>query len=458
MNSDPLRNRSSSPNPEPAGVVRIESIGANLRGRAKLGNKSIEIPYSLPGDVYTVYKFGKRKIFYKWEADFLENRTSSPPCPHFGSCGGCSGQHLEYGRQFALKSEPILRGLEDSGIRKFSTLPAERQYHYRNRMDFAVFPQKVVGLRMAGNFRRIIPLNECPIQSEWANTELDRVKRLLDEFPEIEYDRKRETGFLKYVTLRKSTFTEDSMTIFTFTEDFRKSESLNEVMESAGRISGAANVVFCFNRKKGEVSASGESLVVKGRDFLEERILGRTFKIPFDGFFQPNPREFLNILEFIRPRIMDSDFLVDLFCGSGFFSVLFGERFKSILGVDVVPSSVSSGSETIAKEFPNKNAELLAFDLFHKKGLERMEAASLPWSESVVIADPPRSGLSPELCSFLNRNPVKQLFYVSCNPEKMLSDLRILSDSYEVSDCLLCDPFPQTPHLEAVSLLVPKNR
>ncbi|TGJ98200.1 23S rRNA (uracil(1939)-C(5))-methyltransferase RlmD [Leptospira langatensis] len=443
---------------EPFGSLEIERLLPNLRGEGFINKKKIEIPYSIPGDKYTVYKFGKRKIFFKWQAEHLEKRSASPLCSKFGECGGCAGQHLAYSSQFALKSAPVLKELQNVKLEKTQTSPASSQYSYRNRMDFAVFPNRVIGLRMAGNFRRIIPLETCPIQSDWANEEMRVLPKILEAFPDLEYDRKKETGFLKYITLRKSVFTEDSLSIFTFTEDFRTSPLLEEVSEKVKEISLAKNIVFCFNRRKGEVSASGEALAIRGNSFLEEEIWGRKFKVPFDGFFQPNPKEFLQILEFIRANLIGSGTLVDLFCGSGFFSLLFGESFSHILGIDIVPSSVSAGEESLQKEFPEKKIEFLAFDLFHKKGMAKMSSADLPWQDSVVIADPPRSGLSPELCSFLNENPVKQLFYVSCNPENLLRDSKLLEEGYEMSQFLLCDPFPQTPHMEAVALFLPKNR
>ncbi|TGL64137.1 class I SAM-dependent RNA methyltransferase [Leptospira sarikeiensis] len=443
---------------EPFGVLEIEKLLPNLRGEGTLGKRKIEIPYSLPGDVYDVYKFGKRKVFFKWNPTNIEPRSATPRCSKFGECGGCSGQHLPYPIQFDLKSEPILKELEKYNPAQTQISHADSSYSYRNRMDFAVFPDRIVGLRMSGNFRRIIPLGNCPIQTDWANSEMPLLHKLLDLFPGLEYDRKKETGYLKYFTLRKSVFNEDSMSILTFTEDFKNTELMQEVALRSKEIFGAKNIVFCFNRKKGEISASGEAIAVRGNTYLIEEIWGKNFKVPFDGFFQPNPKEFIKILEFIRSKIGKPENLVDLFCGSGFFSILFGEHFSRILGIDIVPSSVLAGEESLQEIFPDKKIEFLAFDLFHKKGLAKMEAADLPWKDSVLLADPPRSGLSPELCEFLNSNPVSQLIYISCNPQNLLRDIAILESSYKLEEFLLCDPFPQTPHMEAVAVFSPKNR
>lgn len=443
---------------EPFGVLEIENLLPNLRGEGTLGKRKIEIPYSLPGDVYNVYKFGKRKVFYKWDPIHLESRISAPQCASFGECGGCSGQHLPYSEQFKLTSEPILNGLENFNPSRLSVSPADSSYSYRNRMDFAVFPGRIVGLRMSGNFRKIVPIRNCSIQTDWANSEMPLFQKLLECFPDLEYDRKKESGYLKYFTLRKSVFHDDSMSILTFTEDFKNEDLMRKVAEKALEVLSAKNIVFCFNRKKGEISASGEAIAIRGNIYLIEEIWGKKFKIPFDGFFQPNPKEFIKILEFIKSKIVRAENLADLFCGSGFFSILFGEKFSRILGIDIVSSSVSAGEEFLQEVFPDKKIEFLAFDLFHKKGLEKMSSANLPWKDSVVIADPPRSGLSPELCTFLNSNPVSQLIYISCNPENLLRDAKLLEESYRMEEFLLCDPFPQTPHLEAVSIFSPKNR
>ncbi|PJZ68245.1 23S rRNA (uracil(1939)-C(5))-methyltransferase RlmD [Leptospira perolatii] len=440
------------------GIVNIQSILPNLKGIGKADTKTIEIPYSLPGDKYEVLRFGKRKFFFRWNPKEIQPRVENPHCSHFGECGGCSGQHIPYQEQFELKSRPILEGAHSLGFEKIQALPAEKPYSYRNRMDFAVFPNGTIGLRMSGNFRKVIPISKCEIQSDWANHEMNSLRILFQEFPGIEYDRKTESGFLKYITLRTGVQTDDSMTILTFTEDFLNHENLEKVAEFVKVQSRAKNLVFCFNRKKGEVSANGVSKVIRGKDTLEDTILGKKILIPFDGFYQPNPIEFEKILKYIGNKISEAENFADLFCGSGFFSLIFGEKFQNILGIDIVPSSVDSAKSCLSSEFPNKNLNILRFDLFHKKGVEQMESANLPWEESVVVADPPRSGLNIDLLEFLNSRPAKQIFYVSCNPAKQLADLEILKNSYEMKELLVCDPFPQTPHLESLAYLVPKNR
>ncbi|EMO70496.1 class I SAM-dependent RNA methyltransferase [Leptospira santarosai] len=434
----------------------IEFVNSKLRGVSVVNNTPIEIPYSLPGDTYhvTFFKKKRRKPSVKSDLIFRTPRTVIPPCPAFTKCGGCSGQHIPYEEQFHYKTATLLKSYQkDFGIEPV-LYPALKKLHYRNRMDFAVFPGPVIGQREAGSFRYIVDLESCLIQSEESNAELKRFRSMISEFPDLPYDRKSDSGFLKYLTLRKAKNSSELMTILTFAEEFKNSDQEKEFAKACLKCLKADHILFCFNRRKGEISAIGDVNVLKGKDSYLEFVSGKEFRVPFDSFFQPNPEGFQPILDFIEKEIpKSSDHLIDLFCGSGFFSRIFAHRFRKITGIDSVESSLEIARKQISFDFPEIEFSYLKEDLFSKKSSPRLNDLLQSREKNVLIADPPRAGLGEFVTEALKNSTTSSFFYVSCNPTSQKEDLWKLKDFFRIQKILITDPYPQTPHLESVALL-----
>lgn len=440
----------------PSGIVQVEKIGANLRGSFTFEKNRIEVPYSLPGDSYnvTLFKKKRRKPSAKLELISQVPRTVTAPCPAFTRCGGCSAQHIPYEEQFVYKTSKLSESYrKDFGIEPV-LISAQKEFHYRNRMDFAVFPGPVIGQREAGSFRYIVDLEYCFIQSEESNEELKRFRTLLSEFPNLPYDRRSDSGFLKYVTLRKAKNTTDLMTILTFVEEFKNSNEEKEFAEACLKYLKADHLLFCFNRRKGEISAIGEVKILRGKEFYQELVSGKEFRVPFDSFFQPNPDGFQPILDFIENEIPKSaDHLIDLFCGSGFFSRIFAHKFKKITGIDSIESSLEIARKQMTFDFPNIQFSYLREDLFSKKASPALENLFQTQENNVLIADPPRAGLGEFVIDALKNSKISFFLYVSCNPGSQKEDLSKLKDSFQIQKILITDPYPQTPHLESVAFL-----
>lgn len=143
--------------------------------------------------------------------------------------------------------------------------------------------------------------------------------------------------------------------------------------------------------------------------------------------------------------------MVDLFCGTGFFSLLFGDRFREILGVDILESSILHAKKNAELLYPEKRIEFKVLDLFSQKG-NGLADSELD-GDSVAFIDPPRNGLGARVISFLLERNFEKIFYISCNPQSQLSDLQSLHEKYKISRGLLTDPYPHTPHMESVVLL-----
>lgn len=425
--------------------ARASSVLPDLNSAVPFEGRTYSIPYLNIGDeVEFEPKRGWNRVI-----SVQSDVKDISKCRYFRKCGGCKAQHLDYSEQFRVKTAPhteyFLRNFDVSPV----LVPADVQYRYRNRMDFAVFPEKI-GLRQEGNFRNIIDIESCALQSEEADRILSQCREMIPAG--LAYDRKAETGFLKYITLRTNSDRTETMTIFTFTQDFRNTEEEKLFRAGAEKIE-SDSVVFCYNRKKSEVSADGEYTVIKGRSFFTENILGKQADVPFNSFFQPNLKGFYPILSFIEKELMNMKnrkMMTDFFCGTGLFSIVFAEYFETAVGFDISPDSVRLAEQNVMKIYPDKKVLFRQMDLF---SMREKTASSANISESAVFLDPPRAGIGSSMVNLLLDLRPEYIFYISCNPYTQETDVQALSTAYGLRNILITDPYPNTSHLESVAFL-----
>ncbi|MCB1191906.1 MAG: class I SAM-dependent RNA methyltransferase [Leptospiraceae bacterium] len=432
-------------------LVKIQDVNQALEGIGEWEGNKYSFRYANVGDEITFFTIGKRKrkkIIVK-EHKVL-SKIEIPICQYYYKCGGCSAQHLPYASQFIYKTDPLVKFYFENHKLESNLAPAQNIVCYRNRMDFAVFPE-AIGLRKFGDFRTIVDIERCEIQSDWANEELRVCRELVKDYEGLPYHRKLETGYLKYITLRYGFTTHDSLTIFTFCEEFKDTEWETRFITDVCQKSKANNIVFCYNNKKSEVSASGNYKVIRGNHFYMENVMEQRFSVPFDSFFQPNPKGFFPILDTVEKFIADLevDTLLDLFCGNGFFSLLFGRYFKEIYGFENVESSILQAEQNVKAKYASKKVLFKRFDLFQNK-LD-LNFLTNP-VKTVAILDPPRSGAGKNLISVLNISSIPYILYVSCNPNLQKEEIEKMSN-YRLKSILFADPFPHTPHFESIAVL-----
>ncbi|WCL48831.1 class I SAM-dependent RNA methyltransferase [Leptospira sp. GIMC2001] len=444
-------------------LATIESIAPDLTGQADVRGKNYSFRYAKPNDEISFRFHGRGKR--KW-IELIEHKInsdhSSVRCKYFTKCGGCSGQHIPYSEQFALQTSELKNLYLEHWDLEANLVPAKEIYRYRNRMDFSVFPH-ACGLREAGNFRKVIDIDSCEIQSEWADNEWKIIREYIQKTPELPLDRRSLSGCLKYVTLRYGINSSETMSIFTLDQDFRNSTIEKNLESWLIDNSTADHIIFCYNLRKSEVSATGSYRVIKGESFYREKLRNKTFQVPFDSFFQPNPVQFEPIIDAIDHWIIESKAsnLLDLFCGGGFFSLLFGEHFSKIGGWEVNDHSVQIARELVSNKFPMNQIHFDTMDLFQKKSLAKFQQSfvDLGWKaeDSFLILDPPRNGAGSTVLDWIADSGIQKIAYVSCNPIRQWEELMTsLGKNYSPKSILITDPYPHTPHLESVLLLEKK--
>ncbi|MBM9545941.1 class I SAM-dependent RNA methyltransferase [Leptospira sp. 201903074] len=428
--------------------VIVESLDSDFSGIITAPNgKKVNVFFVYPGDELHVeyVKRRPRQRSLRIKETIRNHDWKLVKCDVFGECGGCTGQHIDYKEQLELKFSPILNTFQkDLGI-SITPIPSEQIYEYRSRMDFSVFPGPIIGQRQRGNFRRVVPITNCSIQSSWANEALKEVQSVLNQKPEVIWDRRSDEGGLKYLTIRKAQNTEDGILIFTFTDGYESHPSMESFRKLCLETLSQESLLFCYNRPKSEVSAFGRPEVLRGKSTFTEIVLGQSFQIPFDSFFQPNPKGFLPILSFIKERLPKvCENLIDMFCGNGFFSLLYGDSFQNVDGYELTESSIEIASKTFLENYPNKSFSFQIANLFMSTELLKQK------ENATLILDPPRAGAGKLVNQWIRDFGPEYVFYVSCNPYSQKEDVSIFLSKYDFVDGILIDPYPHTPHTESV--------
>lgn len=382
------------------------------------------------------------------------------PCPNPDVCGSCGWSHIPYEKQlkqklsdingsFALKKLPFT-------VSKITGSP--KTAHYRNRMDFVIDWQGSVGLREKGKWWRVIDDHTCFLADEHIDALFALCRNWAKTCGLSYYDRKANTGLLRYAVIRTTTQKQSMITIVTSAPaDESERETVHAALTHLARISQATTLIWAINHTITDVSHGGENIVICGPGFIEETIaLGERktrYRVSPNAFFQTNPHAAPILLETV------SDFLgnlagktfLDLYCGTGFFSLALAGKAEKTIGIELVEDAIKDAQA---------NAELNGIS--EKVTYIAQPAENTDWlsyNADVVLLDPPRAGLHPStLADLLKPTAPEHVVYVSCNYKNLARELAILQNHYTVLDIHAIDMFPHTPHVEVVANLQKKHK
>lgn len=366
-----------------------------------------------------------------------------PLCKYFNECGGCNLQHIDYSLQLENKAKVVQRSIKFSDVKIFS----DKEYEYRNRMDF-IFHKKGVGFRRRNDWKEIIPIEQCVIAEKRINEILIEVNSF---FLDVDnFDLKKQTGTFKYAVIR--TPSDDSSISFVLNEESSKLNEAIEKIKNFAEKTTAKNIIVTYTPVESNESISGEFFVVKGKDMLTENLMGNKFTYSIQGFFQNNTimaekmHEYVNSL--LKNYETNNSYLLDLYGGVGTFGINNSNLFK---GTDIVESfaGCKDAADINIKENNSKNTKWYSLDAMQLKKLIFPKPL-------FVINDPPRSGMHQKTIDEINRIMPEVIIYISCNVEQLAKELPKFR-CYEIKTAAIFDLFPQTNHMEAVVELIKKK-
>lgn len=456
-------------------TLTIESAAFKGKGVAKVDGLAVFVYGTTPGDVVKARIIKKKKSFR--EAKLLEIIEPSadritPKCGHASVCGGCSWQHVPYAKQIEFKGQQVkdhihrIGGLTETLVHP--ALGSEQEFYYRNKMEYSFsnrrwLTQKEInsdefvddsgfaaGMHAPGRFDKILNLNECYLQREESFQILDYVRNYCIENNIPPYDVMKQEGFMRHLMIRNSHHTNDFMVNFvTYADDPKLIQTLSDKLLKEFPI--ITTIVNNINDTKSPTSVGRIEKVIYGPGFIVDKIGTHTFKIHPNAFFQTNTAQAERLYEVARnfADLQDGETVYDLYCGVGTLSLFMSEKAKNVVGIELVDVAVQNAKFN-AKE---NNVENVSFIKGDMKDVFTEDIVKEFGAPDVLITDPPRAGMHPDVVKRLNELKVPKLVYVSCNSATMARDLKELNEVYNIVEVQPVDMFPQTYHVEAVAKL-----
>ncbi len=426
----------------------------------------------VPGDKALIKVFRKRKGFYKGQVmSYLSLSTSrvEPVCSHFAQCGGCKWQHLNYETQLEQKEKVVKDAI--SRIGKLSVdlwhpiFKADPIYFYRNKMEFTFSNRRwltdaemaigedkfspVLGFHPPGAFDKVIDIQHCSLQQEPANHIRNTIRTIALSQDLSFYDPRNHQGFLRTLLLRVTTLGE-IMVVIAFGEDDAKKISLllHEVQTALPEIT---SLFYCVNTKMNDSLYDLEMHHLAGKTSIHERLGHVTYKIGPKSFFQTNTRQAVNLYNIVKDfaNLTGSEIVYDLYTGLGSIALYLAANAKHIIGIEEIAAAIED-AKVNAKDNHIENVDFIAGDvrfLFHSALIQQFGKPDL------IITDPPRAGMHPDVVAVLLAVAAPKIVYVSCDPATHARDLNILSEKYHILQMQAVDMFPHTHHIENVALL-----
>ena len=456
--------------------ITITDIAAEGKSIARVNDMVVFVPWAVPGDIVNLQVTRKKHSYCEATIiDFIEKSPLriTPKCNHFGICGGCKWQNLPYEEQLKAKEKQIFDQLFRIGkveLPKFNPiLGSVKEYEYRNKLEFGfsnkrwltkeeinnnleIEDRNALGFHISGAFDKIYPIDKCvlmdPLQNDIRNTIRDYAIEKKLSF----YDLKQQCGLLRDIVLRNSN-TGEWMLIIQFRFDNERDEVKAEKLMAyiADKFPQITSLMYVNNQKCNDTFNDLEVITFKGNDHIFELMEDLRFKVGPKSFYQTNTEQAYHLYSIARDfaGLTGKELVYDLYTGTGTIANFISKKAQKVIGIEYVPEAI---------EDAKINSQINGIDntLFYAgdmKDILTEDFISVHGKPDVIITDPPRAGMHPDVVDvILKANPHK-IVYVSCNPATQARDLQLMDENYIVKAVQPVDMFPHTPHVENVVLL-----
>lgn len=436
---------------------------------ARVNNQVIFVKHAAPGDVADLKITGKKKKFLIAAIQELHKASPlrvEPFCAHFGTCGGCKWQHLEYAEQLKFKQQQVIDSLERiGGLSGFEVLPilgGARTQQYRNKLELTFShrawqehfdpenPQDTtaLGFHVPGRFDKVMDIENCHLMQDPLNEITRSVKNYCDVHGLSFFDLREQVGLMRTLMLRCNRKGE-WMVLLSFTEDLEAER--NGLLEHLkNQFPQITSLVYVINTKRNDTLADLEVQLYHGDDFIIEELDGLKFKIRPQSFFQTNPWQAEELYRIAKnfAGLTGKELVYDLYTGTGSIAMYVANQAAHVVGVEYVPEAVADAAVNMELNGIS-NCEFYAGDMKDVLTPEFVEKHGKP---DVVITDPPRDGMHPSVVERILEMEPKKIVYVSCNPATQARDAQKLAEKYRLVKVQPVDMFPHTHHVENVGL------
>ena len=431
--------------------LNIEVIDAGAKGKTvgkAPDGKVIFLPNAVPGDVVDVFAFKKRKAYYEGKATVfhkLSNKRTDAVCEHFGTCGGCKWQHMDYKYQLFYKQKEVVNNLTRIGHLELPEVTpiigSEKHYFYRNKMEFSFSDSRwlsteeinsdqdlgdknALGFHIPGMWDKILDITTCHLQADPSNKIRNAIKEYAIRNKLEFFNTRNQTGLLRTLMIRTSTTGDLMVLVQFFNEEKQKRELLlNFLVEEFPEIS---SLQYVINTKANDTIYDQEVICFKGKDHIFEEMEGLKFKINAKSFYQTNSYQAYELYKVTRDfaGLSGNEIVYDLYTGTGTIAQFIANHAKKIVGIESVPDAVQAAQEN-AQLNKIENVEFYVGDMKSVFNNEFLETHGKP---DVIITDPPRDGMHKDVVQQLLNIAAKRIVYVSCNSATQARDLALMNE------------------------------
>jgi 23S rRNA (uracil1939-C5)-methyltransferase len=458
--------------------VTIDRMAAEGKCIAQHEGMVVFVKDVAPGDVVDLRITKKKKKFFEavpLHFHRLSSIRTEPFCSHFGICGGCKWQHIPYTEQLKYKQQQVIDNFERIGKTSIGTvhpiIPSEETTYYRNKLEFTFsvnrwltheeistgeeFDRRALGFHIPQSFEKILPISHCYLQPDPSN----EVRLALDKFARTEdipfYNPVTHEGILRNLIIRTSNIGQ-LMVIVQFGGDAMQEEGLvKKVMDFLnGYFPQLTSLQYVINHKKNDTFYDMPVHHFAGEPYINEQMEDLTFRISPKAFFQTNSRQAYQLYSAARSMaaIQAHEVVYDLYTGTGTIANFVARQAKQVIGIEYVEDAIED-AKVNARINQLNNTSFYAGDIKDTLNDAFIARHAKP---DVIITDPPRSGMHPDVVSKLLELEAKRIVYVSCNPATQARDVSLLNEKYQTEALQPVDMFPHTHHVENIALLTRK--
>ena len=458
--------------------VKIEAVAAEGKSLAHVDGTVVFVEFAVPGDIVNV-KVTKKKKNYM-EGFILEIVKPSedrlqPFCEHFGICGGCRWQPLPYDMQLKAKQQQVWDQLVRIGHLEIPDispiLPSDKTKYYRNKLEFTFSNKRWIynnedpdsltdeerlglGFHVGKFFDKVLDIKHCSLQPEPSN----EIRLFIREYAVTHnlefYNIRENTGFLRNIIIRNNQVGDVMLTVcFAYDDQDKIVPMLDAIAVEFPQIK---SLHYVINEKLNDSISDLDCILYKGEDAIWETMGKLKFKIGPKSFYQTNSEQAYKLYSVAKEfaALTGNEVVYDLYTGTGTIAQFISDKASKVIGIEYVKEAIEdarinaeANGITNCTFFDGDMKDILTADFIKEHG-----------KPEVMIIDPPRAGMHPDVVKVIMETAPERIVYVSCNPASQARDLAMMSPMYEITAVQPVDMFPHTMHVENVCALKLKDK
>lgn len=456
--------------------IEITDVAAEGKAIARVNDLVVFVPYVVPGDVVDLQV--RRKKHHYAEAEAVHFHTYSPVravpfCQHYGVCGGCKWQVLPYEEQLKYKQKQVMDNLTRIGKIELPPispiLGSAKTREYRNKLEYTfsnkrwltteevqqevVYDQmNAVGFHIPEAFDKVLAIEKCWLQDDISNRIRNAIRDYAYEHDYSFINLRTHEGMLRNLIVRTSSTGELMVILVAQIQNDDELARLNVLLQYvADKFPEITSLLYIINNKVNDTITDLTVHTFRGKDFMYEEMEGLRFKVGSKSFYQTNSEQAYVLYKVARDfaGLTGDELVYDLYTGTGTIANFVSRRARQVVGIEYVPEAIEDAKVNSALNgidntlfYAGDMKDILTDDFIAEHG-----------RPDVIITDPPRAGMHPDVVQVILNAAPQRIVYVSCNPATQARDLQLLDAGYQVKAVQPVDMFPHTHHVENVVLL-----